>query len=122
MNKPKVWIVKEQMIRGETQPIPMDFSPAMQFGEIEFITAFDMPMYPRGSVQDAWNEDVASFVRRYDEKNDYIITTGQPMAIFCVGWVLGMERKAPRFLIWRREENKYRVVHFDVSWIATVGE
>jgi len=41
------------------------------------------------------------------------VTTGQPTAIFAVGWALGRAGKVPRFLVWRREENRYRVLHFD---------
>jgi hypothetical protein len=115
MTASKVWIVKEQMLRNEIGTVPMDYSPAMQWGDIEFITMHDMPMYVRSSVQEAWNQDVLKFAEQYDQQKDYIITTGQPMAIFCVGWVLGFERKIPRFLVWRREENKYRVVNFDTG-------
>lgn len=109
----KVWIIKEQVIRGDTGPIVMDYSAAMQFGELEFITTHDMPLYGRSSVQDMWNEDVQRFVEQYDEFEDYVVTTGQPTAIFAVGWALGVAQKTPRFLVWRREEGKYRVVNFD---------
>lgn len=109
----KVWIIKEQVIRGNTGPIVMDYSAAMQFGELEFITTHDMPLYGRSSVLDMWNEDVQRFVEQYDEFEDYVVTTGQPTAIFAVGWALGVAQKTPRFLVWRREEGKYRVVNFD---------
>lgn len=112
-NKGTVWVVKEQMSRGDTGPIVMDYSAAMEFGELKFITAYDMPLYGRSSAQDAWNEDVAEFVKKYDVYYDFIVTTGQPMAIFTVGWILGLSRKIPRFLVWRREEGRYRVVNFD---------
>lgn len=118
MNKPKVWIVKEQMIRGEIHPIPMDYSQAFEYGEIKFITTHDMPIYGKGSVQDVWNKDALRFAIEYDEMHDYIIVTGQPTAIFCIGWLLGDFRKIPRFLIWRREENKYRVMNFDATFLG----
>jgi hypothetical protein len=110
-----VWIIKEQVRRGDTGPMVMDYSPAMEYGELEFITRHDMPLYGRSSVQDVWNDDVIRFVKEYDEANDYIVATGQPSAIFAVGWALGMAGKTPRFLVWRREENRYRVVNFDGS-------
>ena len=109
----KVWIVKEQVIRGDTGPIVMDYSAAMEYGGLEFITTHDMPLYGRSSVQDMWNQDVQRFAQEYDELNDYVVTTGQPTAIFAVGWALGAAGKTPRFLVWRREENRYRVVNFD---------
>lgn len=115
INTPTIWVVKEQVIRGDTGPIVMNYSAAMEFGELEFITTHDMPLYGKSWVQDSWNDDVYGFVERYNELTDYIITTGQPTAIFMVGWALGVARKVPRFLVWRREENRYRVVNFDGS-------
>ena len=117
---PKIFIVKEQMIRGETGPIPMDYTPAMEYGDIEFITTHDLPMYGRSSVLDAWMEDVARFCRIYDPAHDFIVTTGQPMAIFMIGWMLARFNKTPHFLVWRREENRYRAVHFTDDFLNEV--
>jgi len=103
-----VWIVKEQMVRDGVGSNAMDYSPAMQFGEIRFITRTDMVLHPGSLIQQNWNEDVAAFAMAYDPKNDYIIPTGQPAAIFAVGHALGRLQKAPRYLVWRREENRYR--------------
>lgn len=111
----KVWIIKEQVMRGDTGPIVMDYSAAMEFGELEFITSHDMPLYGKSSVQGVWNKDVLRFVEEYDEYADYIVTTGQPTAIFTIGWALGLTEKIPRFLVWRREEGRYRVGSFDVA-------
>lgn len=120
MRKPIVWIVKEQMTRTETGSIPMDYSKAMDYGDLRFITTHDMPLYGGASTaQDGWNEDVVRFTSEYDPDHDFIITTGQPMAIFMVGWILALchHEKDPQFLVWRREENRYRPVHPDVSSI-----
>ena len=113
--RPKVYIIKEQMIRGETGPVVVDYSAATQFGDIEFITRFDMPMYGKSAVQEVWNADALDFAQEYDERQDYIVTTGQPVAIFAIGWVLGKFNKVPRFLVWRREEGRYRVLNFDAT-------
>lgn len=116
MKRPRVFIIKEQMIRTNNGgSMPMDYSSAMEFGDLQFITTHDMPFYPRSSIQQAWNSDVLDFVETYDPKEDYIILTGQPSAMFCIGWALGRVGKAPRFLVWRREENQYRVMHFDTD-------
>jgi len=114
-----VWVIKEQVIRGDVGTVVMDYSPAMQFGELKFVTAHDMPMYGKSAMLDGWNEDVKEFVQKYNPLDDFIVTTGQPMAIFAVGWALGVANKAPRFLVWRREEGKYRVVNFDGVIFAT---
>ena len=110
MKRPVVWIVKEQSVRNSTGSEAMDYSPAMAYGEIQFITHNDMPLYPRSSIQMNWDLDVASFVQNYDPMTDFIITTGQPTAIFAVGYQLGLAEKTPRYLVWRREENRYRVL------------
>jgi hypothetical protein len=115
--KPIVWIVKEQMLRSSDQGIPMDYSPAMKYGELKFITEFDLPLHGRGTIQDHWYRDALRFAEVYEE-TDYIITTGQPMAIFMIGWMLGTYPKRPRFLVWRREENQYRVVDLDFQPIG----
>ena len=120
MKKPICWVVKEQMLRGvgDSGSAPVDYTPAMNYGDIEFITTHDMPLYGRSSVQEAWTDDVQRFVTLFNPLDDYIITTGQPMAILCVGYALGVVGKKPRFLVWRREENRYRVVHFDADFHA----
>lgn len=112
---PRVYIIKEQVARGESGPVVVDYTPALEWGDIEFITDHDMPLYPRSSLQATWNKRVRQFVAEYDPECDYIVTTGQPIAMFTVGWALGRAGKAPRFLVWRREENRYRPVHFDAE-------
>ncbi len=114
--KPTVWVVKEQLVRNAVGSTPMDYTPAMAYGEIEFVTQFDLPQHPKSSVLEAWARDVQKFCRDYDPRTDYIVTTGQPTSLFAVGWALGRLGKAPRFLVWRREENRYQAVNFGVEF------
>lgn len=116
MNKPVVWVVKEQVSHNNA----MDYSPAMVYGDIKFITRSDIPLHPHSSVQSVWARDVFNFVEEYDESRDFIITTGQPTAIFAVGHALGLARKSPRYLVWRREDNRYRVLDI-VTAITTLA-
>ena len=117
-NRPTVFIIKEQARRTDTGNEPMDYSPAMVYGDIEFVTKTDLPSYPNSSIQVNWNDAVADFVNKYDSERDLIITTGQPTAIFAVGHALGLAGKSPRFLMWRREENRYRVLDYTSPVIA----
>lgn len=117
MRKPKVWVIKEQTMRASAGSMVVDYSPAMEYGELNFITQTDMPLYPGSQLQRFWEEDVKRFIDEYDPKEDFIITTGQPMAIFCVGWMLATVKKTPRFLVWRREENRYRVAGFSPDFV-----
>lgn len=118
MKQPVVWIVKEQSVRSSTGSEAMDYSPAMAYGDIQFITHSDIPLYPRSSAQTIWDADVASFTQKYDPTTDFIITTGQPTAIFAVGHQLGAAGKTPRYLVWRREENRYRVLDNSIPEVA----
>lgn len=118
---PTVYVIKEQMIRNDVGSVPMNYGAAMEFGDVEFVTYHDMPLYGRSSVQAQWNRDVMKFVEAYNPEQDYIVTTGQPTAIFAVGWALGRAHKTPRFLVWRREENRYRAVQFDGSMASDLA-
>jgi len=108
-----VWVVKEQALRGELGPVVMNYSAAMEYGELKFITRHDLPVHMKSDYAAKWSNQVMNFVDEYNEYSDYIITTGQPLAIFAVGWVLGLSGKIPRFLVWRREEGRYHVANFD---------
>lgn len=104
---PIVWVIKEQVKRGITGPEPMDYTPAFKYGEVRFITDFDMPIHQGGSLVRAWNAAASQFAKEYDEDTDFIIATGQPTAMVMIGWILGISDSLPRFLVWRREDNMY---------------
>lgn len=105
-SRPKVWVVKEQVRSTGNGPVPVDYTAAYQYGDVEFITEFDLP--PRnGSLSDEWYKQVLRFVDAYDAKRDHIVLTGSPLAIFLVGFIMGSLRVEPRLLIWRREHNIY---------------
>ena len=107
MKRPVCWVIKEQINGGSNA---MDYSPAMIYGDIEFVTRSDIPLHPGSSIQERWALDVIKFTEKYDPTRDFIITTGSPTAIFAVGHALGAVGKTPRYLVWRREENRYRVL------------
>lgn len=113
-----VYVVKEQMVRTEAGPAPMDLTPAYEYGNIEFITKTDLPLYCNGNVMVQWAADVARFVTKYNPSTDFIVTTGQPAAIMAIGYLLGRAGKIPRFLVWRREEQRYRVVHMGAEAVS----
>lgn len=111
MKEPVIWICREQMMRGEGGSMVMDYSAAHQYGkDIRFITRIDMPQGRFApSAMESWRADVSNFARLYDPLTDYIIATGSPASIFSIGQALGEANKTPRFLVWRREDNHYRI-------------
>lgn len=111
-SRPKVYVIKEQAIKGHLGTVPMDYTPAYKYGDVVFITDFDLPLHNRGLLGEAWHKAVCAFVEQYDDARDFIITTGQPLAIFMVGHCLGMYGKRPRMLVWRPQEGRYQAVEF----------
>lgn len=111
MNKSTVWACKEQVTRNGVGVAAMDYSPAECYGQLKFITRTDLPLHAESTIRDVWADDVQAFVEQYNPETDYIITTGQPTAIFAMGFALGRVNKVPRFLVWRREDNHYRVLN-----------
>jgi len=116
--KPIVWIVKEQVKRDQIGGLAaMDYSPAMKWGELRFITSFDPPvMTSRSSLLEGWKKAVDHFIDEFDASTDFIIASGQPTAMMMIGYLLGEAnmdsdglfiQNAPRFLLWRREEGQY---------------
>ncbi|CAB4168798.1 hypothetical protein UFOVP580_48 [uncultured Caudovirales phage] len=110
MKAPTVWVVKEQLVRNSIGSEVIDYTPAAPYGDIRFITVNDIPLHQNSGITSRWFTDVATFAVEYDTSRDFIIATGQPTAIFAVGHALGLMQKNPRFLVWRREENRYRVL------------
>lgn len=112
--RPIVWVVKEQVLRGPTGPVPMDYTSAYRYGDVEFVTRSDLPL-TRGesSLKDQWTASVRDFLRRYDAECDFIVLTGSPLAIFLLGVVIGSvgPTARPKVLVWRRETDQY--VPFD---------
>lgn len=108
MRKPVVWIIKEQMRRdAQANSVPMDYSPAHKFGELRFITEFDLPTVRGSTIAQQWYKRVVEFVREYNSTMDSIILTGSPLAMFMIGCIFSAANKAPRILVWRREVGEY---------------
>ena len=118
MRKPVVWVVKEQMRRDDNGSVPMDYSPAYRYGEVRFITQFDLPVTRNSSIAQNWYKDVIKFCQEYDSGQDYLVLTGHTLAIFMIGCIFSQTNKPPRVLVWRRELGEY--VPFDPVFDANL--
>jgi hypothetical protein len=105
-----VYAVKEQNFKGMVGSQVMDYSPAEKFGELKFITTFDMPLHVNSPARQVWREEVLEFVRNYDPVKDFVILTGQPISIFIIGMMIAEAHKMPRFLKWQGQTGDYRIV------------
>jgi hypothetical protein len=97
----------------------MDYTPAYEFGDVCFITEFDLPLHPRSTVTRAWIQDTDKFLNTV-KSEDFLILTGQPIAIFMIGCRLMSDvppNRWPTLLVWRREQGKY--VTFDARQVMT---
>jgi hypothetical protein len=113
VRRPIVWVVKEQMAGGNV----FDYSSAMKYGDIQFITEFDLPLTPRSSLTQEWLRQVAHHLKHSVIGTDYLILTGAPLAMFMLGAIYGRVGEIPKVLVWRREQNEY--VTYDPSLIST---
>ena len=109
MRRPIVWVIKEQVRREMTGVTPMDYTPAMEFGDLEFVTDLDPPIHPSSTVKPEWERQVRNMIKRFDSKNDYIVLTGSPLALFAIGKFLGAHKpdSPTKILVWRRELGRY---------------
>lgn len=108
-DRPTVWVLKEQVRSSSNGPSPLDYTPAYKFGDIRFMTDFDLPVYQGSSFAKAWHLAVDSALGDFDEERDYLVLTGAPLAIYTLGKKMADARLNPRLLVWRREQNAYTV-------------
>lgn len=108
MNKPVVWILKEQVQSTPSGPVPFDYTPAMKFGEVRFITEYDPPVHPNSSLREKFEVQVHKFLSEFVPHRDFVMVTGSPYAILLFGQMLGRHVRVPvRTLVWRRERQCY---------------
>jgi hypothetical protein len=95
MRKPIVWIVKEQVRRLQTGVEAMDYTPAMKYGELRFITDFDPPTHAQKStLLEAWGKSVRAFLKEFDPRTDFVVASGQPTAMMLIAWLMGIHQAA----------------------------
>lgn len=115
MNRPTCWILKEQLRRDSTGSVPLDYTAAYKYGDIEFITELDFPIYGRGSAAAQWGGAVEKFLNKYDPIRDWLVLTGSPLSIFLLGLRLGNAEITPRILVWRRDSNEYVPLELNIE-------
>ena len=109
MGQPKVWVIKEQSRRRDVGSAVMDYTPAMEFGELRFITEFDLPLHPRSTIAAEWAKNVNKFMTDFDPSVDSIILTGHTLSIFLIGMIMSIAHPGapPKVLIWKGDQGRY---------------
>lgn len=110
MNKtrPTVWVLKEQIRGGDSRQV-FDYTPAYKFGDLKFITDFDLPIHAGSSLAKEWHKNVDWAIGEMGP-DDCLILTGQPLAIHTLGAKMRTAGVTLPILVWRREQGEY-VVH-----------
>jgi hypothetical protein len=116
--RPTVWVLKEQ-VRGGDNRSSFDYTPAYRYGDLKFVTDFDLPIHSGSSLAREWHKNVEHCIGQMDEERDFVILTGGPLAIFTFGMKLQEAGVCPRLLVWRRESNEYAVHEPAVKITAT---
>jgi hypothetical protein len=100
-----------------------DVRPAQEYGTIVHLTpSGDERLVRFGRMGDALQCDLSTMVREmwrrledFNEDEDYVLPVGAPIYISFVGMVLGlMGISRVRFLLWRRESNRYMPATMEV--------
>lgn len=91
-----------------TQETNHDFTPAEQFGEVEFLTCDDLNNN-KSSMQ---NEHVLASIRhklrKFDPANDWLVITGSPYISAAVFLMLGhMKVQSVQVLRWDNRDHRY---------------
>lgn len=113
MKRGTVWVVQESVIPG-SNGIPMDYSPAEEFGDVQFISRTDTSRQQNSSINDGVLESMRHMARLYRAGMDYIVLTGSPLAIFMVGVAMAEVGKPAQILLWDRRTSNYRPVTIPV--------
>lgn len=98
-----------------TQEAQWDFTPAEQFGPIEFLTKDDL-LNVRSSIR---NRDLLSDLRHrlksYDPERDWLIITGSPYVSAAVFMLLGLRGlRTVRILRWDNRDRRYIPLYLEI--------
>lgn len=92
----KVWII---------QDTNNDFSAAEEFGEVEFITRFDLSAIPASRNNSCIASDIRKFLSSYIPMVDYILPSGNPM--LCATIAMSLPSGEHNFLKWDGRRSLY---------------
>jgi len=82
-----------------------DYTPAEKWGEVKFVTGSDLKSWADSPSTKNYHQDVKIFLRHYKPNEDFIIVTGNPVAICHLGMVLPVGHH--RFLKWDHRAGEY---------------
>lgn len=104
-----VWVLQESIIPG-SNGVPMDYSSAERFGDVQFVLNVDASRHGGNSaINERIFNDLLKMAQLYRE-GDYLVLTGSPMVIFMAGAALAEAGKVPTLLNWDKRGQEYRKI------------
>lgn len=109
--KPKVFIVQEG---------PHDYTPALEFGELDFLATREITAVPMAISQSNRSEilEVKRKLAEYVPGFDYILLAGSPIMIACVVFILSKMRGEHLFLKWDNYKQGYLPYKLNAAELA----
>lgn len=91
-----------------TQESNHDFTPAEQWGDVEFLTKEEISPIKQSLRNEALLEDLEHKLKKYDPDEDFIVVAGSPYVAALVFYLLG-RRGVPqiRMLRWSNRDRLY---------------
>jgi hypothetical protein len=91
-----------------TQETNLDFTPAEQFGEVQFLTRDDLNNIKGSLHNEAIVADLAAKLKDFDYVRDYVVIAGSPYISALVFMILGkMNLREVRVLRWNNRDFNY---------------
>lgn len=105
--RPRVCVTQEQ---------PFDFTPAQQFGDVEFLTGEDLVNIKDSQRNTQLMRDLWRKLRRFDTERDWLLIAGSPYVSAAVFLILGhMGIKKLQVLRWSNRDGHYVPLHLNLQ-------
>lgn len=113
-----VWVLQESIIPGSAG-VPMDYSSAERFGDVQFVLNGDPSRQSNSPINERIFDDLSKMAQLYRD-DDFLVLTGAPMTIFMAGAALARAGKIPTLLSWNKRHQEYQKVRLPGA--VTAGE
>lgn len=100
-----------------TQETNLDFTPALSFGEVEFITRDELSPMQNSIRNEVTIDQIRHAMSKFNPDEDYIVIAGSPYVAAVVFYVLGRYRRVRyiRMLRWSNRDRMYSPLIVDIG-------
>lgn len=113
---PVVYILRESFIRyGAEAQRPLDYTPALDFGQIEFVTNSEPSVSPGSRFNEDLVSDLRTFAAKYRPEIDYIVPSGATTMVLLAGMLLGQRHRRVQVLHWHNARRAYLPIIWDLN-------